>query len=288
LRLSKKVRHLERSRNIPAFGTPTCDLRTSTQPRSSHKLSSKELVCFSKFWAQSPSFSFSFDSSVLPRGHSSVLFTGGSITISPASPISRRRVCVSTLSEDIQSVTCFSCQFRYPRVRGFCPLCGNLTSPQERFQNSAESLPQKRKALISFVLIMMVLILVFFIVIYRKTRASISGGPAGTVVPTVASSTEPTATASQPSSQSTSSVTDAVTEPPAEDIHAMANDPAELWRRVQRGNANAEVELARLYVAGKGVVQNCEQAHLLLLAASRKRSSAASDVLSGDYAQHCR
>lgn len=195
---------------------------------------------------------------------------------------------MSTLNEDLQSVTCSSCQFRYPRVRGFCPLCGNLTSPHDGFQNSTESLPQKRKPVISFALIMIVLTLVFFVVIYRKTTASISGGSTRTVVPTVASSTESAVVAPQASNPSTSSVTEVATEPPAEDIHAMANDPAELWRRVQRGNANAEVELAKLYVAGKGVTQNCEQAHLLLLAASRKRSNAASDVLSGDYAQHCR
>jgi hypothetical protein len=34
------------------------------------------------------------------------------------------------------------------------------------------------------------------------------------------------------------------------------DDPAELWKRVQMGSANAEVELARLYLNGRGVTQN--------------------------------
>jgi TPR repeat protein len=78
-------------------------------------------------------------------------------------------------------------------------------------------------------------------------------------------------------------------EPRAETVVEVVvrDDPAELWKRVQSGSANAEVELAKLYLDGRGVVQNCEQAHLLLLAASKKRSNAASNLLSGDYVRRC-
>ena len=65
------------------------------------------------------------------------------------------------------------------------------------------------------------------------------------------------------------------------------DDPAELWKRVGKGNTDAEVALARLYLDGKWVTQNCEQARLLLLAAAKKRNRAADQVLSNLYPQHC-
>lgn len=195
---------------------------------------------------------------------------------------------MSSLSQEFQRVTCSSCQFSYPRVRGFCPLCGTPVSLHEPLQKSTESLPQKTTKLISFVVAMIVLILGSVLVIHLKMTSSISGEPSRGVVTAVASSAEPAATSVKPLDQSASFVTEAASESPSRAFHEMGDDPAELWRRVQKGNANAEVELAKLYLDGKGVVQNCEQAHLLLLAASRRRSSAASDVLSGDYAQRCR
>jgi TPR repeat protein len=67
----------------------------------------------------------------------------------------------------------------------------------------------------------------------------------------------------------------------------MAEDPAELWKRVQRGSTDAEIELARLYLDGTRVAQNCEQAHLLLLAAAKKHSGKAGDLLTGVYSQRC-
>jgi hypothetical protein len=66
-----------------------------------------------------------------------------------------------------------------------------------------------------------------------------------------------------------------------------AVDPAELWKLVQEGSTSAEIQLAVLYLEGSVVEQSCEQAHLLLVAASRKGSKVASDLLSGKYVERC-
>jgi hypothetical protein len=65
------------------------------------------------------------------------------------------------------------------------------------------------------------------------------------------------------------------------------DDPVELWSRVRQGSTGAEVALARLYLQGIAVSQSCEQAHVLLMAASQKRSKPAESLLAGDYAQQC-
>jgi TPR repeat protein len=51
--------------------------------------------------------------------------------------------------------------------------------------------------------------------------------------------------------------------------------PEQLWASVQAGNSKAAVTLAELYIKGEGVPQNCQQARILLLAASEKRNEAA-------------
>ena len=75
--------------------------------------------------------------------------------------------------------------------------------------------------------------------------------------------------------------------PPAAPAPA-STDPVELWKRVRKGDVDSEVRLARLYLEGNGVAQNCEQARLLLSAAAKKRSRAADQVLSDLYPQRCR
>jgi len=52
-------------------------------------------------------------------------------------------------------------------------------------------------------------------------------------------------------------------------------NPTQLWTEVQAGNSKAAVELAELYLKGNGVPKNCQQARVLLLAASEKRNTAA-------------
>lgn len=70
-------------------------------------------------------------------------------------------------------------------------------------------------------------------------------------------------------------------------IQDSTDDPAELWNRVKEGSTSAEIKLAALYMEGSGVDQDCEQAHLLLLAASRKGNKIASGLLGGKYAEQC-
>lgn len=63
--------------------------------------------------------------------------------------------------------------------------------------------------------------------------------------------------------------------------------PEKLWAKVKKGSSNAEVSLARMYLGGSVVPQNCEQAQVLLLAASRKGNARAADLLA-DYGTQCR
>ena len=73
----------------------------------------------------------------------------------------------------------------------------------------------------------------------------------------------------------------------AQTIAAKEVDPVELWKAVKRGSVNAEVALANLYLEGEAVPQNCEQAHMLLYAASMKGSKAADNFLKSSYAERC-
>jgi hypothetical protein len=65
------------------------------------------------------------------------------------------------------------------------------------------------------------------------------------------------------------------------------NDPEKLWAKVKKGSSDAEVNLARMYLDGVAVPQNCEQAQVLLLAASRKGNATAADLLN-DSGVQCR
>jgi TPR repeat protein len=68
---------------------------------------------------------------------------------------------------------------------------------------------------------------------------------------------------------------------------AREDDPVELWKAVKRGNVSAEVALANLYLEGKSVPQNCEQANMLLQTASTKGSKAADILLKSSYPERC-
>jgi len=61
-----------------------------------------------------------------------------------------------------------------------------------------------------------------------------------------------------------------------------------LWSAVASGNASAEVDLARLYLRGDGVPQNCEQAKVLLSAAASGGSIDARQELKKLRASDCR
>ena len=53
----------------------------------------------------------------------------------------------------------------------------------------------------------------------------------------------------------------------------------QLWLAVQKGSTEAEVDLADLYIHGQAVSKNCDQARVLLTAASNANNSAAIDKL---------
>ncbi len=74
--------------------------------------------------------------------------------------------------------------------------------------------------------------------------------------------------------------------PPSRGL-VLSDDPSKLWAQVKEQNSDAEVELARLYLEGKAVPQNCAQAQVLLMAASRRGNSRADDLLS-DPGGQCR
>ena len=57
------------------------------------------------------------------------------------------------------------------------------------------------------------------------------------------------------------------------------NDPNELWLAVGQGDTAAEVALARLYRTGHNVQKSCEQARILLTAASKKGNADAIEEL---------
>ena len=77
-------------------------------------------------------------------------------------------------------------------------------------------------------------------------------------------------------------------EPPRQPTQRKKMILSSCGRRSKRGSVNAEVALANLYLQGEGVPQNCEQAHMLLYAASMKGSKAADSFLQSSYAERCR
>jgi TPR repeat protein len=52
-----------------------------------------------------------------------------------------------------------------------------------------------------------------------------------------------------------------------------------LWQAVEKGNSTAEIELASLYLAGRGVSKSCSQARVLLAAAQTHSNALAEQKL---------
>lgn len=61
-----------------------------------------------------------------------------------------------------------------------------------------------------------------------------------------------------------------------------------LWAAVGKGNVTAEITLADLYVRGIGVTKNCDQATMLLTAASKKGNAKAAQKLAELNGGNCR
>ena len=78
--------------------------------------------------------------------------------------------------------------------------------------------------------------------------------------------------------------------PGAEELAKAANASdaaaasAWLWKAVAKGNPDAPIRLANLYIRGNGVPQSCEQAVILLQSAAAKRNAAADSRLGAMYA----
>jgi len=70
----------------------------------------------------------------------------------------------------------------------------------------------------------------------------------------------------------------------AENASDAAAASAWLWKSVAKGNGEAPIRLANMYIKGDGVPQNCEQALVLLRSAATKENAAARSRLGSLYA----
>jgi hypothetical protein len=212
-----------------------------------------------------------------------------------------------------EPITCTACEYRYPRSVGVCAMCGLPAPAIERLQalsaisdefsgtdhetcvSSSESQQKPPKpGLRRLVPIITVSIAMIFFAWFshevREGKLPKESGPAA----------ELTSTLEQPKLEI--AVPRHIVHNPARGVQhlvaaklgtaqvtdsAKEDDPAELWNAVKRGSVPAEVALANLYLKGQAVPQNCEQAHMLLLAASMKGSKFADDFLKSSYAERC-
>jgi hypothetical protein len=217
-----------------------------------------------------------------------------------------KQVSVSTVDKNDDRVTCVSCHFRYPSIRGFCPMCGQLVTAEsvaleisqepkarglELNRRTVEALQALssagRRRLIPVTLSAVVLVCVasYFSFRSRQTMNSPAGLPAAAVT-----SPRPNPQSAAVPSNTLPAEAEGVVKAkpqPEESSKTTSEDPADLWSRVRKGDADAEVALAKRYLTGVGVERSCEQAHVLLSAASRKQNKAADGLLSGAYAQQC-
>lgn len=220
------------------------------------------------------------------------------------------QVSVSNFDKNDERVTCVSCRFRYSTVRDFCPMCGEQASAESEALDAApqasrsslkfnreswtplreRSRPGLGKTLAVVSIVGLVSVGSYF-TLRSKTIVNSPAAVHSDEVPTV----RPYAPRAVAPSNETKAppLVDEKFHPaqpqPAADISSETNDddPVELWSRVRQGDPQAEVALAKLYLSGTALERNCEQAHMLLLAASRKHDKVADQVLGSDYQQQC-
>ena len=211
-----------------------------------------------------------------------------------------------------EPITCASCEYRYPPSAGICVMCGTAAPtiepvqppsvvPEEFSRADHESGPSSSDSqqrppkpgfwrLIPVVVVLIVLSMVaWFFYEARKGK-----------LPKESGSAELTATSGQLKLENAGERQ--VVHNPVRGIQhvvaaklgtaqttnaAQEDDPVELWKAVKRGSVSAEVALAKLYLEGEAVPHNCEQAHILLFAASMKGSKAADNFLKSSYAERC-
>jgi hypothetical protein len=214
---------------------------------------------------------------------------------------------VSATVSDHNPITCTSCEYRYPRSEGICVICGTPAPAIEPLQPRSAMLdefsPADEEALFGSdqrkpsrsgprglipIVVTSIALTVFasFLPVYRVYKEF---GPA----------TELTSTVGQPKLEHTGPqhlVHYSVKEVPhtvaAGLVTAQTTDSvkelADLWNAVKRGSVHAELALANLYLKGEAVPQNCDQALMLLLAASMKDGKLAHNALKSSYAERCK
>ena len=211
-----------------------------------------------------------------------------------------------------EPITCASCEYRYPRSRAICPMCGTAAPAVEPIQpplpvpnelsgadyqsrpSSSDNQPRPPhpglRRLIPIVIVSTVLMVVssVFYEAHKRNLAKESGSAelAATSAQPKVKKADPRHIARNPGRrvQHVIPAKMETTQPPDT---AKEDDPVELWKAVKRGNVSAEVALANLYLQGKSVPQNCEQAHMLLQTASSKGSKDAETLLKSSYPERC-
>jgi hypothetical protein len=234
---------------------------------------------------------------------------------------------VSSGGEIKEIVTCSSCEYRYLRALEACPMCGTvppqpapetatLARPMQAAEERGEWRPvgeahlptlsydvaePQGRSLVPFLLLLGIVVAALLFWMFHRGKAREAGSTEGgaSSAPVALSPVAPDEPRSEPAtdprpatplaSQEHAPALPAATSPaPNAAAEKTADpDPSELWKLVRQGNTEAEVALANLYLEGTSVPQSCEQAHMLLLAASKKRNKNADELLSGSYAQHC-
>ena len=217
----------------------------------------------------------------------------------------------NTVSDE--PITCASCEYRYPPSAGFCMMCGTAAPASEPLQptsavpdelsgadhesgpSSSDSQQRPPKPgfwrLIPVVVVLIVLSMVtWFFYEARKGKLPKESGSAAQLTATSGQLKLENAGERQIVHNPVRGVQHVVAAKlgTAQTTNAAKeDDPVELWKAVKRGSVSAEVALAKLYLEGEAVPQNCEQAHILLLAASMKGSKAADNFLKSSYAERC-
>ena len=212
-----------------------------------------------------------------------------------------------------EPITCASCEYRYPRSRAICPMCGTAAPAVEPIlppspvpnefsgadyqsrpasSDSQQSPPPPGLRRLVPVVVVSIVLMVVSSVFYEVHNLNLAKDSR--------SAAELTATSVQPKVKNADQrhtarnpvrrvqhVMPAKMETAQTPDTAKEDDPVELWKAVKRGSVNAEVALANLYLEGKSVPQNCEQSQMLLQMASTKGSRAADTLLKGSYAERC-
>ena len=244
-----------------------------------------------------------------------------------------------------ETITCASCEYRYPLSERICPMCGTeplgpvwavpdifSRADHESYPSSSDGQqgtlgPGLRRLIPVVVVLIPLMAVTSFFYKSRKDQLAKESGAA----------TEPTATSEQIKLENTggrpvvhnpvggvqqvvtgklgttlTATSEQIKLENAAERHVVHNpvrgvqhlvtaklgtaqttnaakeaDPVELWKAVKRGSVSAEVALANLYLEGEAVPQNCEQAHMLLHAASMKGNKAADDLLKSSYTVRC-